>query len=263
MHTKDQNANTTEIKSLEGHHKGNKQVSIKHFFIKKGKNSDKFHLLPQKTASEATHCEATLSLQDQISKAETLWAMKTAKEDLPFQASDGVPQLVERLFPDSVVAQKMTMSHTKVSYMTSHGLGPYFLQKTIDDILSSPDTYYIIHFDKTTTSQIKKQLDVLVRYFSDTHCEVRVRFLKALVFGHSFAETIPDELWKTLQEFSFPMKCLLSVSSDGPNANKPIKTNISKKLMTKCSRQLVNRGSSNCMLYIILSRKELKPMVKI
>ena len=70
-HTKDQNANTTEIKSLEGHDKRNKQVSIKHIFLKKGKDSGKFHLLPQKEASEDTHCEATLNMQDQICKAET------------------------------------------------------------------------------------------------------------------------------------------------------------------------------------------------
>ena len=174
MCTKDQNANTTEIKSLGGHDKGNNQVSIKHFFIKKGKDSDKFHLFPQKAASEATHCEATLSMQDQICKAETLWAMKIAKEDFPFWASDGVPQLIQRMSPDSVLAQKMTVSCTKLSYVISHGLQPYFLHKTIDDILSSPDTYYTLHFDEITTSQIKKQLDVLVRYYSDTHCEVRV-----------------------------------------------------------------------------------------
>ena len=57
--------------------------------------------------------------------------------------------------------------------MIGHGLGPYFIQKTIYDVLSSPGTYYTIHFDEKTTSQIKKQLDVLVRYYSDTHCEVR------------------------------------------------------------------------------------------
>ena len=144
------------------------------------------------------------------------------------------------MFQDSVVAQKMTVSCNKVSYVISHGLGPYFLQKTIDDILSSPDTYYTIHFDETITSQIKKQFDVLARYHSDTHCEVRVRFLKALVFGHAYAETVADELWKTLQELSLSLKCLLSLFSDEPNVNKAMKTNINKKLMTKCSRQLVN-----------------------
>ena len=70
-HAIDQNANTTEVKSLEGHDNEYKQVSIKHFFTKKGKDSSKFHLLPQKAASEAIHCEATLSIQDQICKAET------------------------------------------------------------------------------------------------------------------------------------------------------------------------------------------------
>ena len=128
--------------------------------------------------------------------------------------------------------------------MISHGLGPYFLQKTIDDILSSPDTRHTIHFDETTTSQIKKQLNVLVRYYSDTNCEVRVRFLKALDFGHVYTETVVDDLWKTFQKFSLPPKCLLYLSSDGPNVNKAIKTNINKKLITKCSRQLVNTGSS-------------------
>ena len=104
-----------------------------------------------------------------------------------------------------------------------------YLQKTIDDILSLSDTYYTLHFDKTTTSQSKKQLDVLVRYYSDTHFEVRVRFLKALVFGHEYAETVADELWKTLQEFSLPLKYLLSLSLGGLNVNKAIKTNINKK----------------------------------
>ena len=78
---------------------------------------------------------------------------------------------------------------------------------------------------------------------------MRVRFLKALVFGHAYAETVADELWKTLQEFSLPLKCLLSLSSDGPNVTKAIKTNINKKLMTKCSRQLVNTGS--CQLHVV------------
>ena len=171
------------------------------------------------------------------------------KEDFPFWASDGVPRLFQRMFPDSVVAHKMTMSCTRVSYVISHGLGPCLLQKTIDDILRSPGTYYIIHFGETTASQIKKQLYMLVRYYLDTHCEVRVRFLKALVFGHAYAETVGDELWKTLWEFSLPLKCLLSLSSDGLNVNKAIKTNINKKLMTKCSRHLVNTGS--CQLHVV------------
>ena len=94
----------------------------------------------------------------------------------------------------------MTMSRTKEAYMIGCGLGPYSLQKTIDDILRSPNTYSTIHIDETTTAKVKKQMDVLVRYLSDTDGKVKVRFLKALVFGHAFAETVADELWRSFQE---------------------------------------------------------------
>ena len=95
---------------------------------------------------------------------------------------------------------------SKVSYVIGHGLGPYFLQKTVDDILSTPGTYFTLHFDETTTSQIKKQLDILVRYYSDNHNEVRVRFLKAAVFGHAYAESVANELCETLQKFQFAIE---------------------------------------------------------
>ena len=112
------------------------------------------------------------------------------------------------------------MSRTKVAYMIEYGLGPYFLQKTIDHIVRSPNTYYTILIDETTTAQVKKQMDVLVRYLSDTCGKVKVRFLKALVFGHAFANTVVDKLWRTLQELGLPLKNLLSISSDVPNDNK-------------------------------------------
>ena len=143
----------------------------------------------------------------------------------------------------------MTVSHTKVSYVISHGLGPCFLQKTIDDILSSPDTYYMIHFDQTTTSQIKKHLMCLYDTIQTPTVKWEWDFWKHWFFCHAHAENVVDELWKTHQEFSLPLKCLLSLSSDGPNINKAIKSNINKKLMKKCSRQLLNTGS--CQLHVV------------
>ena len=138
---------------------------------------------------------------------------------------------------------------SKVSYIIGHGLGPYFLQKTVDDILSTPGTYFTLHFDETTTSQIKKQLDILVRYYSDNHNEVRVRFLKAAVFGHAYAESVANELCETLQKFSLPLKYLLSLSSDGPNINKAIKTNINRRLQVNYQRELVDTGpSASCLV---------------
>ena len=91
--------------------------------------------------------------------------MKTAKDDFSFHASDGFPQLLQRMCSDSEIARKMTMSCTKVSYIIGHGIWSYFIQKTVYDILSTPGTYFTLHFE--TTSHIKKQLDILVRYYSE------------------------------------------------------------------------------------------------
>ena len=231
-----------------GGHEGSKQPLIKHFFMKTVKDTDKGQssLLDK---SKAEHGEETMSLPDQICKAEALWALETAKDDFSFHASDGFPQLLQRICPDSEIAKGVKMSCTKVSYVIGHGLGPCFLQKTVDDILNTPRTYFTLHFDETTASQIKKQFDILVRYYSDNHNEVRVRFLKVAVFGYAYAESVANELCETLQKFSFPLKYLLSLSSDGPNVNKAIKTNINSKLKANYQRELVDTGP--CQLHVV------------
>ena len=105
-------------------------------------------------------------------------------------------------------------------------------------------------------------MDVLVRYFSDTVGKVNVRFLKALVFGYAFTETVADELWRNLQELGLPLKNLLSISSDGPNVTKAIKANINTKLHGHFKRYLVDTGSCQLHVVITLSGKELKLTVK-
>ena len=62
--------------TIEGH-EGSKQPSIKHFLMKTVKDADVGQLsLPD--TSKADHREETMSLPDQICKAEALWVLKTA-----------------------------------------------------------------------------------------------------------------------------------------------------------------------------------------
>ena len=188
--------------SSEVSQQGAKQASIKDFFMRT-KSGDQ----PKTTEIECK--DSLLCVYFDRSRSETLWALKTASDNSPFRTTDGIPELFQRMFVDSSIAQHMTMSRTKVSYMMGYGLRPHFLQMTVDDILSSPNTYYTIHFDETTTVKVKKQMDVLVRYFSETNGEIKVRFLKAVVFGHAFGEKVGDELLKTLEELGLPLKLLL------------------------------------------------------
>ena len=56
-----------------------------------------------------------MTVQDQIMKVETLWALKTTSENFSFRVSDGLPELFQKMFPDSTITKHMTMSRTKVT----------------------------------------------------------------------------------------------------------------------------------------------------
>ena len=142
----------------------------------------------------------------------------------------------------------MTMSRTKVSYMISHGLGPYFQQQTVEGIQRIPNTYYTLHFDETTNAQIQTQMDILVKYYSEVHGEVKVSFLKVVMLGHAFTKTVADEIWRTLQQSGLSPRFLLPLSSDGLNVNKSIKQSINNKLEEHFKRQLVDTGS--CQIHV-------------
>ena len=104
-------------------------------------------------------------------------------------------------------------------------------------MISYPKVTKHIHIDESATAQVKKQMDVLVRYLYNIDGKVKVRFLKVLVFVHAFAKVVADKLWRTLQELELPLNTLLSISSDGPNVNKMIKTNINTELQGHFKRQ--------------------------
>ena len=85
--------------------------------------------------------------------------MTVANSNFSFASCLKVGSVFQEMFPDSDIAKGFSMSSTKVSYMISYGLGPYFLKTLLEDI---KDTYFTLQFDETTTVQVKKQMDILI-----------------------------------------------------------------------------------------------------
>ena len=75
------------------------------------------------------------------------------------------------MFPDGKVAENFTLSHTSASYIIGQGLPPYFTQVIIGDLLESK-LPFSVHFDETTMKQVKKQMDLTLRYWSPRHEEI-------------------------------------------------------------------------------------------
>lgn len=104
------------------------------------------------------------SHQDQVTNAEMLWLLYIVEHDIPFSACENIAPVLKLMFHTGTLLCDFTCGSNKASYVITHGIATYFRDMLKADINTS-NTGFIIHFDETTTSQIKKRMDV-IRYFS-------------------------------------------------------------------------------------------------
>ena len=103
-------------------------------------------------------------------KTEILWLAKVASSNFSLRLPDKLGELFRSMFPDSKIAASFSLSHTSSSYIISVGLSPYFTRMIVKDLLKST-LPFSLHFDETSTAQVKKQMDLTLRYWSATHNE--------------------------------------------------------------------------------------------
>ena len=99
----------------------------------------------------------------------------------------------------------------------------------IDDVKKS-GIPYCLHFDETTTSQVKKQMDLTLRYWSPTHNEVWVHFYSSLFFGHAEGARVADRIYEVMKKDDLPVQNLCTLIRDGPNVNKTIFRNLEEAI---------------------------------
>jgi len=126
-----------------------------------------------------------LSLEDQVIKAEILWSLNVAQKGFSYSSCNELNELFSLMFPDSAIATKFSIQSNKMSYVISHGLGPYFRKKMIDDVKKADK--FVLIFDEQTNNQNKKQLDMLLRYWCCEKQRVVNRFYKTVILGHAYA----------------------------------------------------------------------------
>lgn len=71
---------------------------------------------------QLTNHNKSLTFDDQVSKAEILWALKSVQHGFSYKSSDETGELFRLMFPDSKIAEEFSIQHSKMSYVISHGL---------------------------------------------------------------------------------------------------------------------------------------------
>jgi hypothetical protein len=123
-----------------------------------------------------------LNLENQAVRGEIKVALKAVESDWSYSSCDDICELFVDIAPDSQILKKMKMKSSKLSYVISHGLGPYFHDLLVKDLKQAPS--FTLGLDSATTKQLglTKSLDFKVRYYSDRFGKVRFVF----TFGSLF-----------------------------------------------------------------------------
>lgn len=99
---------------------------------------------------------------EDVLTAEIIWAVKCANSNISFRASDGISDTFRAKFK-CPIADGFSVGRTKLSYMLTVGLHPAFSKALLYDVKNS-QSCYTIQYDETTQAQVKKQMDLLIRY---------------------------------------------------------------------------------------------------
>ena len=153
--------------------------------------------------------------------------------------------------PTASVKLYCKLSKSKVSYLISHGLGPFFTKRVINDIKTSSGIYCTLHFNETTTAQVRKQMDLLVRFHCERTGQVEARFIRSMCFGHAFGDNVASTIEKVPGELQLPLSNLLSISTDGPNVNKRVKPLLNETVQSSRQEEIGLIDVGFCSIHVV------------
>ena len=78
------------------------------------KNQQNFFHSSQENATVLTKPNSILSLDEQVVKAETLWALKCVNSNMSFASANGDGDMFRQMFPDSRIAENYKQNETKI-----------------------------------------------------------------------------------------------------------------------------------------------------
>ncbi|XP_071033143.1 uncharacterized protein [Parasteatoda tepidariorum] len=167
-----------------------------------------------------------LSHEDKILSAEIMFAFSIISRNVPYTYGDVATVMFTRMFPDSSIAKHFSCGRAKLSYFISDGIGLYLKEKLLEEIVKY-NSYYSIQLDETPISEKRaKQLDVHVRFYSESRKQVISNHLESFFIGHGTAEILFNKVNEAL--LHLPSDKLVNIFTDGPNVMKTLKVKMNK-----------------------------------
>ena len=217
------NSGISQIKSHAKSHESKKQSVLN------WQNQRKFESSANGIAalSSAPKNSITLSEKDQVLRAEILQALHMVNKNISFASAADDNERFRIMFPDSAIAKAYRQADSKVQYVVKYGIALDVKKNLIEDAKETP---YSFLFDETTNSQVKKQYDAYIVYFSKRSNRITHSYCGSLFIGHCNADDLVDHYFEFVKQLQLDSNFLLHLGMDGPNVNLSFEKKLAAKL---------------------------------
>ena len=210
------------------------------------KSQTLLQILPTGQVSHTGAGAAPEALSDKMQalKAEVIDVMYKAQYNYSFSSAQGDGDRYRLMFPGHPAAENYSCSSTKSAYMLQYGIGEILKEDLKKDMQRVP---YTFKFDETTTSQVKKQYDGYICYWSPSYDQVVNMYAGSLFVGHCPAKELVRHFYEMTVPLSLDGEHLLHIGKDGPNVNLKFEDDLCDELHEKEETTILNLGS--CSLH--------------
>ena len=99
------------------------------------KESEELPAVTARSTEEKRSSSMTkLTLTREQHKAEIFWALKSVMSHFSYNSAHEITDVFKAMFSDSIIAQHMSCGPTKLFYLISFGIAPYFLDLLLQEL---------------------------------------------------------------------------------------------------------------------------------
>ncbi|XP_063230993.1 uncharacterized protein LOC134535717 isoform X1 [Bacillus rossius redtenbacheri] len=189
--------------------------------------------------SSENHVKCLYSVRDRATSAELKWVMKCIITNYSASSCRGTADVFKSMF-DEGVPEDFSLSSTKFRYLLTDALSPYFRNLILKDM---DGAYYSVCYDEATNHTGRKELQIAIRYWSNTKLQIITHHLETFFIGSATGKILVEKINSALDNAGLPRQKILMLGSDGPNVNKKVARIICEELVSIRKAPLVNIGT--------------------
>ena len=176
----------------------------------------------------------------QALKAEIVETLHKTEYNHSFSSAEKVGEQYQLIFPRHPAAEKYSCSSTKSAYLVRYGISEILKSEQIQDIKDVP---YTFKFDETTTSQVLKQYDGYLCYWSPMYEEIVNTYAGSLFMGYCSAANLVHHFYEIVQPLGAKGVHLLHLGMDCPRVNTKFEKDFQASLHEKEDTSILLLGT--------------------